>query len=305
MKKLLNKICLLITGTGLLFLSSCEKRLDDNLYNPNKNINEYLFQYYTGETDFKLDASYKIPDTLITQVVLESKAENEATATKIYGVYIGDINRIKKDTIILYLHGNKEHMDFYFPRAQLLANVGGKNHYGVMMIDYRGYGLSEGEPSEAGLYADAQAAVKWLISKGLRYPRFAVYGFSLGSAPACQLALEWRKYQVDKLILEAPFASAATMVADGAVLNMPPSFFTNQSVNNLNKIKYVQQPFLWIHGIDDDFLDIKTHGETLYNAYDGTYKQAERVPGAGHSTVPQTIGFEKYKELIRHFLIDI
>lgn len=75
-------------------------------------------------------------------------------------------------------------MDFYWSRVQLLANTGGKNHYGVLMVDYRGYGLSEGKPTEEGLYADVDARLQWLKTSWLSNERLVMYGFSLGSAPA-------------------------------------------------------------------------------------------------------------------------
>ncbi|MEJ7681321.1 MAG: hypothetical protein WKG06_26420 [Segetibacter sp.] len=108
-------------------LAACS-RLDDNLFNPNtRKIATYTFDNYTGDVDFRLDASYKIPDSLIHLITLASKMEDEAGPTKIYGVYIGNINRVATDTVIMYCHGNKDHMDFYWPRAALLANTGGKN----------------------------------------------------------------------------------------------------------------------------------------------------------------------------------
>ena len=83
-------------------------------------------------------------------------------------------------------------MDFYWQRAKLLANVGGKNKYGVLMIDYRGYGMSEGKPSEEGMYTDVNTALNWLKKSGLTNDRLVMYGFSLGTAPACELTANTR-----------------------------------------------------------------------------------------------------------------
>jgi alpha-beta hydrolase superfamily lysophospholipase len=141
---------LLIASISMALLTGCS-RLDDNLFNPNKNkISEYKLNEYTGEVDFKLDATYNIPSDKVHLFTLQPKAANETAATTIYAIYIGDIQRIATDTVIMYCHGNKDHMDFYWPRAQLLAHANGKNKYGVLMIDYRGYGLSEGKPTEEG-----------------------------------------------------------------------------------------------------------------------------------------------------------
>ncbi len=285
-----------------LGFTSC-LRLDDNLFNANVNkINEYKLDNYTGESDFRLDVSYQIHDSLIHLFQLASQASDESVATSIYAIYIGDISRIAIDTVIMYCHGNYDHMDFYWQRAKLLANTKSKNHFGVLMIDYRGYGLSGGKPSENGLYADVDAALKWLKIKGLTDNRLVMYGFSMGSAPATKLSAENYSMKPSKLLLEAPFASAATMVQDGSGLAMPGAFFTDLKIDNAEKIKAVQQPFFWIHGEADDFLNINTHGALIYNNYHGVYKEAHRIPNAGHGSIQTTMGFENYLTLVANFI---
>lgn len=279
-------------------------RLDDNLYNANVNkITSYKLDNYTGENDFTLDVTYQIPDSLIHLFQLASQAPDETKATSIYAVYIGDINRIATDTVIMYCHGNYDHIDFYWQRAKLLANVKSKNHFGVLMIDYRGYGLSEGKATENGLYADVDAALKWLKLKGLTDNRLVMYGFSMGSAPATKLTADNYSMKPFKLMLEAPFAAAAIMVQDGAGLAMPGTFFTDLKIDNAEKIKSVQQPLFWIHGEADDFLNINTHGALVYNNYHGVYKEAHRIPDAGHSTIETTMGFQNYLNAVESFIM--
>lgn len=271
-------------------------RLDSNLFNPDTSIKEYKVDKYTGEVDFVLDSTYAIPNSKITLFTFPSEGNT------IYAVYIGDISRIATDTVIMYCHGNKDHIDFNWPRAKLLANVGGKNRFGVLMIDYRGYGLSSGKPSENGLYADVDAGLNWLKSKGLTSNRLIMYGFSMGTAPATKLTAEPRSLTPARLILEAPFASAETMVQDATVLALPGSYVTNLKINNAEEIKKVKQPFMWIHGTDDDFLAIKTHGEVVYKYYSGMYSVAYRIQGAGHSNIETVWGFENYKKNILNFI---
>ena len=259
--------------------------MDDNLFNASK-LKSYSLDNYIGDVDFKLDAAYKIPDSLVHLFTLDSKAPGESSSTKIYALYIGDMSRIAGDTVIMYCHGNKDNMDFYWPRAALLANTNGKNHYGVLMVDYRGYGMSEGKPSEEGLYADVDAALQWLKAEGLINDRLVMYGFSMGSAPATKLTAEPRSMTPSKLMLEAPFASAQVLVQDATGLDLPASFVTDLQINNAEEIKKVQQPFFWIHGVDDNYLNIATTGELVYANYSGTYKEAHRIPGAGHNNIP-------------------
>ncbi|MCC7050403.1 MAG: alpha/beta hydrolase [Bacteroidia bacterium] len=286
-----------------LTMVSCQ-RLDPMLYNNDNNITEYKLDKFTKDIDFILDNSYTIHDSLINPLVLESQSAKETSSTKIRGFYIGNINRITTDTVIMYCHGNKWHMDFYWQRAKLLANVGKKNRFGVMMIDYRGFGLSEGKPTEQGMYADVNAALLWLKQKGLTNDRLVIYGFSLGSASATEMASN-NTYHLtpSKLMLEAPFASSAVLVQDGSKLALSPKYFTDTKIDNAEKIKKVQQPFYWIHGIADDYLSIKTHGEVIYKNYHGVLGEAHRIPNANHGSVPNTFGFKNYTESILKFII--
>lgn len=285
-------------------LSGC-LRLDDNLFNANANkIEKYELNNYKGEVDFTLDAAYTIPTNLVNLFTLTSKGIDETTGTKIYAVYIGDTARISSDTVIMYCHGNKDHMDFYWPRAQLLANTIGKNRYGVLMLDYRGYGLSEGKPSESGLAVDVDAGLQWLKTKGLSGERLIMYGFSMGSIPATKLSAEPRSLKPSKLILEAPIASAEAVVQDASALALPGSFFTDLKTNNAELIKNVKQPFMWIHGTEDDFLNVRTQGEVIYKNYGGSpnTKEAHLIPGAGHSNVPLYFTFPKYLQAVGSFI---
>lgn len=286
---------------SLVVLSSC-LRLDDNLYNVSDKITEYKLDNYTGEQDFILDNSYHIPDSMIHIFTLSSKTANESTAKNIYAIYIGQISKIQTDTVIMYCHGNKWHMDFYWQRAKLLAHTSGKNKYGVLMIDYRGYGLSEGKPTEDGMYSDVDAALQWLKLNGLSDSRLMMYGFSMGTAPTCELTNKPRSMTPSKFILEAPFASADVMANDGSGLNMPGSFFTNLKIDNAEEIKTINQPFCWIHGTNDNFLNINTHGEVVYKNYNGTYKEAHRIPGADHGEIPVKMGFNNYLNTLSTFI---
>ncbi|MGL4598989.1 MAG: alpha/beta hydrolase, partial [Bacteroidia bacterium] len=261
----------------LLALVSCQ-RLDQNLYNL-EQITEYKLDGYDGEQDFVLGSDYTIPDSLILKFSVNSQTPEESAPTRIEAIYIGDVNQIATDTVILYCHGNYKHMDFYWQRAKLLAHCGGKMRYGVLMFDYRGYGLSQGTPSEAGMYADADACMQWLRDHGLTSERLVVYGFSLGSAPATELSAHPRSLRPAKLLLEAPFASAEALVTDGSQVNMPASFFTNLEIDNAEEIKLVQQPFFIIHGTADQSHNIETHGKLILQHYQGVYSESHWIEG--------------------------
>lgn len=290
---------------GLLFImgfhSSC-LRLDANLFANDNSIKEYKLDAYEGDSDFKLDDTYKIDSKYISHFTLSSKGKGDKKSFIIHAIYIGDQERIKTDTVIMYCHGNKDHMDKYWQRAKLLANTGWKNRFGVMMVDYRGYGLSEGKPTENGMYADVDASLKWLKSKGLDNDRLIIYGFSLGSAPAVELVRNTRSMNPSKLMLEAPFASSQALVQDGSKTSMKSDYFTNNKIDNAGKIQQVKIPFFWIHGELDDFVAMRTHGQVVFDNYQGTYKEAHVIQGANHSDVQEIMGFREYNKLIEDFI---
>lgn len=285
----------------IVVCASCAK-LDSNLYNNDNKIKEYKLDSYTGTQDFVLDASYNIPANLINMLTLQSQADGESSATNIKAIYIGDVSKINTDTVILYCHGNKWHIDFYWQRAKLLAHLNGKNRYGVLMMDYRGYGLSEGKPTEKGMYADVNACMAWLKNNGLTNSRLIIYGFSMGTAATCELSANPTILTPSKIILEAPFASAAVMVQDASQMNMPADYFTDLKIDNAEEIKKCNQPLLWLHGKSDNFLNYKTHGQVVYNNHNGVYKNYFLVDGADHGEVPAKMGFENYLNLIGAFV---
>jgi pimeloyl-ACP methyl ester carboxylesterase len=277
-------------------LTSCFG-LDDNLFNPDTSITEYQFDHFTGKQEIEV-VNYAIDDSLIHLFTLEVGNAGE----KIYAVYIGDTNRINTDSIIVYCHGNAGHMDYYWPRAKLLGNVNGTNNYGVLMMDYRGYGISQGKPSEENMYEDVDACIVWLKNKGLTNDRFFMYGFSLGASAACQLTANPRSLTPTKLLLESPFASAATLIQEGSGLALPSTYFVDLKVDNAQEIKKIKQPFYWIHGEEDDFLEIDMNGQVIYDNYQGVYKEAHRIPEAVHNNVPKIMGYPEYIESIGTFL---
>jgi fermentation-respiration switch protein FrsA (DUF1100 family) len=282
-----------------LSLSGC-LRLDDNLLSPGERITEYKFDDYTGEVDFRLDPSLKI--TQFKLMDLKSGGLNGEPTYNIKALYLGDTDRIRTDTVIVYCHGYNHHMDFYWPRASLLANVGGKNRFGVMMMDYRGYGLSEGAPTENGLYEDVTAAIQWLQSKGLTDDRLVVYGFSLGGAPAIHHAAQHPAMFPQWLITENVFASPELLAQDATKLSIPGSFFTNVTADNAEMIKRIDKPYLSLHGEADAFINFTTHALEIRKNYQGSKLTAISVPGADHDNLPKVMGFDNYMQVIEDFL---
>jgi alpha/beta superfamily hydrolase len=293
MKKLL--IILSIT----IVCSSC-LRLDDLLFSP-EIVTEYKLNNIS-EDDLYIPKSMLLDNSMIHLFTLNSKNNSGGNET-IYACYLGDTSRIKSDTVILYCHGNSTNIDHYWQRASLLANLGSKNRYGVLIFDYQGYGKSTGKSSEQALYNDREVCTQWLKSQGLTNSRFIVYGYSLGSAPATRSCSQPSILIPQKLILEAPFASAATMVSDATPLDLPKTYITNLSINNGDEIQKVSQDLLWLHGIDDSFLNIKAHGQVVYDRHQGVYKEGHKVSGAEHNNVVQTLGYDAYLKIVHPFIL--
>ena len=93
------------------------------------------------------------------------------------------------------------------------------------------------------------------------------------------------------------------VLKEGTGLAVPGSFFTNLKIDNAEEIKKVQQPFLWIHGIEDAFLSYENHGMSVWNNYQGIRGEKVSVPGGGHGTVVKTMGVAAYSEAVLGFIV--
>jgi hypothetical protein len=280
----------------------CRKRLDSFLFNNDNSITEYKLDSYGGDLSLELPIDYLVPNSDIH--LFEYQVEDEGENLNISAIFVGNINHINSDTVILYCHGNKDHMDHYWPRQKLLSHVGEQGRFGVLMFDYPGYGLSEGNPTESNVYAATDGAMKWLSEKGLTDNRLIIYGYSLGSAPATKSVGD-KPFVMNpsKIILEAPFASSEVMVQDAALLNMPASYFVNTKIDNAEQIKKCTVPLYWLHGVNDNFLSMETHGRLVYNNHNINWKMKSEVSGAGHDDVPTFMGLENYSDSLLSFII--
>ncbi len=189
--------------------------------------------------------------------------------------------QLHRASSILYCHGNGDNLDVYYWRVKQLRDLG----FNVLMFDYRGYGASEGTPSEQGLYADARAALAELRRRDPTGP-YVYYGWSLGSAVCTQLALE-QPPQV--LHLDSPFPSVERLVNDNSDLPLASSTVSHWRFDNLSKIGKIAAPVQIFHGDADHTLQVD-YGKDLYQLAQDP-KQLWIIPGAGHEAIPGTPGF--------------
>ena len=154
------------------------------------------------------------------------------------------------------------------------------------------------------MYADAQAALDWLQGMGLTDDRLIIYGFSMGTGPTAYITNHSTSLKPLKIAMEAPYASFEVMGNDATGLALPGSFIADLRLANAEEIKTIDQPFFWIHGTEDGFLAIDTHGEVVYKNYKGSRGVAVRVPGGHHSDVPEIMGYEEYLAELLPFVLE-
>lgn len=159
---------------------------------------------------------------------------------------------------VLFFHGNAGNISHRLDSLEIFHDLGAA----VLIIDYRGYGRSEGSPSEEGLYRDGRAAWDYLAEQRDVPPEEIIaFGRSLGAAVAAHVATE---REVGGVILESAFTSAPDMAAE-----LYPLF----PVRQLARIHYptrdfardLRAPVLVVHSPDDDIIPFH-HGEAVYEA---------------------------------------
>ena len=174
---------------------------------------------------------------------------------------------------IVWFHGNASNVATTVARARPYLTKG----YGLLAVEYRGYGLNPGTPTEQGLYHDGRAFIEWLKSNGTDISNIILYGESIGSGPAVQLATE---YPIHILIVDSGFSSAVDAAANRFPL-FPVSLLLKDRYENADKIKNIQSPYIHIHGSKDFIIPYKL-GLKLFESAPQP-KTMITVEGGGHN----------------------
>ena len=190
--------------------------------------------------------------------------------------------------VTLYLHGNAGNISHRFMPIRDITAAGSS----VLMLDYRGYGRSEGSPSEHGLYADADAAYRYLLDHGYRARHIVLQGESLGTAAAVDLAA---RKECAGVVLEAAFTSGRD-VANTVLPVIGPLLF--RGFDSKSKIATIRAPLLFFHGDRDEIIPLKL-GRRLFEAAPEP-KYFIEIPGAGHNDLVETAG-SSYRERLHEF----
>lgn len=196
---------------------------------------------------------------------------------------------------IIFFHGNGGNISNVGWVGQLLSSRG----FNVLLLDYRGYGRSEGDVAdEQGLYADAEAAYQYVTqTRGVAPESLVLYGQSLGTAVAADLA---SRKKCAALILESGFSSASDLAA--TVLPLLPRrlhFLSRNRFESAQKLAGVKCPVLITHG-EPDYTIPKEHAQRLFAAANEP-KKLLIFPGAGHNVFGSQ-GSE-YLDLIADFVL--
>ncbi|CAE7194865.1 unnamed protein product [Rhizoctonia solani] len=188
---------------------------------------------------------------------------------------------LKSHPTILFLHGNAMTRAFYM-RTRLYSTLSSRLDANVLAIDYRGFGDSEGVPSEQGLLLDARAAWDWLIENGAKERDITVVGQSLGTGVSAGLVAELAEEGVSPrgMVLLAPYSSIATLLETYNLGGKLPILqplqkfrfifgfvlkFLRHRFDTLAVINDITCPITIIHATDDWDIPV-AHAKALFSA---------------------------------------
>lgn len=188
---------------------------------------------------------------------------------------------------LIFCHGNAGNIGDRLEKILLFHQMG----LTILVIDYRGYGKSQGQPSEAGIYKDAVAAYDYLLTRqDIDRSRIIGYGESLGGAVAVDLGT---KRNLAALIIDSSFTNAADMAK--IIYPFIPSFLLGTKLDSAAKVRTVTIPKLFIHSRADEIVPFRL-GERLYQAA-AQPKEFLELSG-GHNDTPVDAREEMAREII-------
>ncbi|HEU4386942.1 MAG TPA: alpha/beta hydrolase [Blastocatellia bacterium] len=219
-------------------------------------------------------------------------------AVKLHGWYCtpvrtehGNATSLPVRQVLLWLHGNAGNITDRYDMIEEMVKLPVE----IFIIDYRGYGRSEGRPSEEGLYRDASAAWEFLVNtRGIDPHRVIIFGKSLGGAVAIELAT---RVEPGGLIVQSSFTSVADMADTVVPIVVRPLLRTR--MDSLGKISRVSCRKLFVHSRADEVVPFEL-GHRLYEAASQP-KEFYEVKGARHNET-YLVGGAPYFSALRDFL---
>lgn len=193
-------------------------------------------------------------------------------------------------TTVLFFHGNAGNVGHRLTTLEFLHDLG----LATLIIDYRGFGRSGGEPSEAGTYRDAEAAWDYLVeTRGIDPGRVVIFGRSLGSAVAAHLAA---RHRPGALVLESAFTSVPELAAR-IYPYLPVRWISRFRYATADYAARIDCPLLVIHSRDDELVPI-AHGRAVFGRAPGPKRFLETTgghnTGFGANATPYREGWEAF-----------
>jgi hypothetical protein len=183
---------------------------------------------------------------------------------------------------LLFFHGNGEIAADYDELGPIYTQLG----LNFLVVDYRGYGLSDGHPTVSAMLSDCHQIFdfvkKWLAQNSIHTP-LVVMGRSLGSAPALELA-DKHADSIDGLIIESGFAYAAPLLERLGVPGGKIDIDEEKAFGNLSKINGFSKPTLIIHAEFDHIIPFSDGGK-LFETSPAVQKQLLKIPHANHNDI--------------------
>ncbi|MCE8021557.1 alpha/beta hydrolase [Halomonas sp. MCCC 1A11036] len=178
---------------------------------------------------------------------------------------------------LLFLHGNAGNISHRLDSIRQFHRLG----LSVLILDYRGYGRSEGRPSEAGTAQDARAGWRWLIEQEVPADRIVLFGRSLGAAVAAELAAALpSREQPAAIILESPFRSVPAL-GQRLYPFLPVRWLATLDYPTERYVRQIEAPLLIIHSRDDEIIPYG-EGEAVFAA--ANEPKAMLTIRGGHNT---------------------
>ncbi len=192
------------------------------------------------------------PDSI--GIAYESVTISANDGIKLHGWYI---RAQQSDGVLLFLHGNAGNISHRLDSIKIFNELG----FDIFIFDYRGYGKSEGKPSEEGTYRDADAAWTYLTQQRNVVPQdIVIFGRSLGASIASYLA---SRHTPRALIIESAFTSVPDLAAQLYPL-VPVRWIARLQYNTKTFLQAVKIPVLVIHSRDDEIIPFE-HAERLFS----------------------------------------
>jgi fermentation-respiration switch protein FrsA (DUF1100 family) len=216
---------------------------------------------------------YPAGDWNQTSVLVQDANFAAPDGTKLHGWFVRNPNA---KAHALLLHGNAGNVTLM---ADTLRTLNHRHGLSVLALDYRGYGKSEGKPTEKGILQDGRAARRWLADQeGIAESDVVLMGQSLGGGVAVDMAYE---DGCRGLVLAATFTSIPD-VAQHHVSWLPMSWILTTKMDSLSKIKNYTGPLLLVHGDADEVIPYQ-QGLDLFHAAATTDKRMITNYGGKHN----------------------